>query len=108
MTTPIPTTPAAVAEDLGLDILTIQQILEGATSCLDSLLPRRGNRSDRDLLLANHAIAVRLLKAAGFERFCGAVAGVDSGSSWMNDESGQVLRVNVRDWNIITSDREGA
>ena len=91
-----------------LHAITIQQILEGAKCGLDSAFPRQGNRDDRRLLLANYDIAKRVLEAAGFERFVGAVAGLYSGSSWMNDETGEVLRVQVREWNLITSDREGA
>ncbi len=102
-TTETTPTPETVAKDLGLHILMVEQILAGATSGLESAVPRQGNRDDRDLLLANYAIAERLLKAAGFERFCGAVAGIDSGSSWMNNATGEIVHVNVRDWNLITA-----
>ena len=95
-------TPETIAEGTGLHVLAVEQILEGASTGLEAL-PLSSDSDDRDLLLANYAIAVRLLKAAGFEHFCGAVAGIDSGSSWMNDETGEIVHVNVRDWNLVTA-----
>lgn len=42
------------------------------------------------------------LVANGFHQICSAVAGIDSGSSWFNDETLQGADIKVRNFNRIT------
>jgi hypothetical protein len=90
----------------GLHALTVQAILDGAhqASGTDAAwFPRTGNLDDRAILIANHEISKKLLEEAGFEKVCGVVAGLNSGSSWINTETGESGEINVRDWNIVTA-----
>lgn len=102
---------ALAASIPGLHAMTVQAILDGAHQSTEkeAWFPRTGNLDDRALLLANHEISKRLLVEAGFEKVCGVVAGLNSGSSWINHETAESGEINVRDWNIVTvSKREVA
>ena len=46
---------------------------------------------------------MKTLKAEGFVKICGTVAGIHSGSSWMNEETLEIRDMNFRNWNLITN-----
>lgn len=86
----------------GLHAITIQAILNGASQCHEApWFPRTGNLGDRAILIRNHGISKKLLEENGFEEVCGVLAGLNSGSSWINCETGESGSINVRDWNIV-------
>jgi hypothetical protein len=57
--------------------------------------------TNRNTLLANHKASVAELKSLGFEKVCGVLAGIDSGSVWMHDD-GRTADVTVRNENRIS------
>jgi hypothetical protein len=65
-------------------------------------LPIPGNLEDRKIVLRNYAASEQTMKAEGFVKICGALAGIHSGSSWMNDETLEIRDINFRNWNLIT------
>ena len=70
-------------------------------------LPTPVNLEDRKIVLRNYAASEQTMKAEGFVKICGTVAGINSGSSWMNEETLEIREINFRNWNRITY-REGA
>ena len=66
-------------------------------------LPIPGNLEDRKIVLRNAEASMKTLKAEGFVKICGTVAGIHSGSSWMNEETLEIRDMNFRNWNLITN-----
>ena len=69
-------------------------------------LPIPGNLEDRKILLHNAETSTETLKAEGFVKIMGCVAGIHSGSSWMNEETLEIRKMMFADWNLITHKEE--
>jgi hypothetical protein len=53
-------------------------------------------------LVAQARASAAILERAGFRRIWSTVAGLDSGSGWQNESTGQTAQITVRNGNRIT------